>query len=408
MHKYIFSLISRLVVAVSGFLVFIITSKLFGAEGRGVIGYGTSIVSIFSLILSFNLGRVFLLLVQKSDKRRSELIDQFILMQIILTIAAIVFIANSWIFFTAVQKIFDAQTMLVFLILTPYYLWSVNGSVIYASFRLTFKQDVIILITRIFLVLSLVLMWIYELKSLDFFLLIYGCIIGGGALVEMLVIASPRRAIKLIGTIRLMPSYLKLSFWTHADFLSFYTFPLFLMVISGLYMSRVDLGRLNFSIQLVSFIFIYAFVASLRIKSYISFEGSRWHSAAIFKILIGTLVLSLLSFIGIYILLKSAFFHAYFPSFDDASLPFLIMIFSVPGYVAYQFGYPVLIEINKIKLPAAVNIMNMLFFILIAFLAIPRFGLIGACCVFSLFHVSILFIQLYFYWLYSLKTVGGR
>jgi hypothetical protein len=39
----------------SGLIVFVVTSKLYGAKGRGVTGYGTSILSFFGLLLSFNL-----------------------------------------------------------------------------------------------------------------------------------------------------------------------------------------------------------------------------------------------------------------------------------------------------------------------------------------------------------------
>ena len=74
MHKYLFSLFVRLFVALSGFAVFIVTSRLFGAEGRGIIGLGTSLVSVFALLFSLNLGRVFLSEVKRNETRRFELI----------------------------------------------------------------------------------------------------------------------------------------------------------------------------------------------------------------------------------------------------------------------------------------------------------------------------------------------
>ena len=60
MKLFLFTLFVRFFVAFSGLVVFVISSKLYGAEGRGLIGFGTSIVSLFGLLLSFNLGRSFL------------------------------------------------------------------------------------------------------------------------------------------------------------------------------------------------------------------------------------------------------------------------------------------------------------------------------------------------------------
>ncbi len=78
MNRYFFTLFVRFFVAFSGFVVFVVSSKLFGAEGRGIIGFGTSLDSIVGLLLSFNLGRSFLFETKKKGALKQKLLPNFL------------------------------------------------------------------------------------------------------------------------------------------------------------------------------------------------------------------------------------------------------------------------------------------------------------------------------------------
>lgn len=94
MKNYFFTLFVRFFVAFSGLIVFIISSKLFGAEGRGVIGFGTSIVSLFGLLLSFNLGRSFLSQAKSNENLKKKLLPNYLAIHYLLMIAGIFLFRN--------------------------------------------------------------------------------------------------------------------------------------------------------------------------------------------------------------------------------------------------------------------------------------------------------------------------
>jgi len=157
MKAYFFTLFVRFFIAFSGLVVFVISSKLYGAEGRGIIGYGNSMVSFFSLLLSFNIGRSFLFETKKNEDLKQKILPNFLAINYLLIIIA-AFISAIFLFYNFHARTFlDSGAILAFLILTPYYLWSVNGSTIYATLNKTTKQDIIIFINRIILLIVLLL-----------------------------------------------------------------------------------------------------------------------------------------------------------------------------------------------------------------------------------------------------------
>lgn len=89
MKLFLFTLFVRFFVAFSGLVVFVISSKLYGAEGRGLIGFGTSIVSLFGLLLSFNLGRSFLFETKSNENLKQKLLPNYLAIHYLLIIAGI-------------------------------------------------------------------------------------------------------------------------------------------------------------------------------------------------------------------------------------------------------------------------------------------------------------------------------
>jgi O-antigen/teichoic acid export membrane protein len=318
-------------------------------------------------------------------------------MHFVLILVALAFTLIFWITSSSVHLKIGAETLLLLMIAAPYYLWSVNSNAIFSSFDLTFKQEWVILATRASLLIALSTMIIFKLNELNSFLLIYGLILTSGALVEMLLIGKPWRVLKKLDISSNLLRYANLSFWTHVDYLSFNIFPLILMLIASIYLSTVELGKINFVIQLINFIFLFSVVASIRIKTYIAFDGSVIHAERIFKILIGTIAISLLSFTVMYLFVESGFFHKHFPSFGSPAALFLITLAAVPGYMAYQFIYPILIERNRLKSSAIFNGINFMVFSVLAMWVIPIYGMVAVCVLFSLFHIGVLIIQLYLY-----------
>ncbi len=394
MKNYFFTLFVRFFVAFSGFFVFVISSKLYGAEGRGVIGFGTSIVSLFGLLLSFNLGRSFLFETKSNENLKQKLLPNYLAIHYLLIIAGIFISALFWYFNANARVIIDSKAMMAFLILVPFYVWSVNGSSIYATLNKTTKQDFVIFFQRVILVVVTLLIFKLNIQDIRVFLFIYALVLFLGTVTEMGFLGSPLKGFSQIHNIG---RYISDSKYVHVDYLAFNLYPLILMVFSGLFLKLTELGKLNFLIQLVNFIFILSIVASIRMKTYVAAKGVTQYIESIKKLLLFTLIVSLISIIVIFAFLKTPFFSEHFSSFGDVLIYFMIISLAVPGYIAYQFMYPILIEYNQIHLSIKINLLILIILASLTHPILKLYGLIGGVSLFALFYLLVLLAQLYIY-----------
>ena len=90
-------------------------------------------------------------------------------------------------------------------------------------------------------------------------------------------------------------------------------------------------------------------------------------------------------------------FEFYFPNFTDQASYFIILSAAVPGFLSYQFLYPVLIEYKLINLSKNIGLILFLVMTIVSYGVISRFGLKGACFQFALFYFLVFLIQIYLY-----------
>lgn len=385
----------RFFIAITGLLAFIVSARLYGPEGRGLIAYGTSIISIFALILSFNLGRSFFIETSKDGMLKEKLINEYIGLNFLLLAVTVIAIFIYWFLSPSLRSTFTAQQLVIFSMIAPYYLWSVNGTVIFAVMNFTYKQEIVILITRILLVIFLIVVAIKRSFQIESFIFGYGLILGGGAIVEMLLLGNPLKGISSgLGFSRFI-NHLKNSKWPHLDYLSFNTFPLFLIIIGTIHLGLLEVGRLNFAIQLVSFVFLLSVVASIRVKSYVASHNSSFYLERIKIIFFATLLSSLIFSFIIFFALRSRLYNEYFSAFGDMHTLFLLLILSLPGYMAYQFLYPISMKNNHIELSAKFNLSIFCLFLIIALIAVPIWQSVALCLIYVGFHVAAMCIQIY-------------
>lgn len=386
MYKYLFSLFSRYSIVLSGFIVFVFSSYQFGPEGRGLIAIGGSIISIIGIIFSFNLGRSFISITKQNKILKENLIKSYIKLHVILITLAII-IAFIYMFFSNhVQEEFFQNIVPLFLLGVPFYLWGVNNNDMYAAFDMTFKQEVIICATRTVLIIILALLWILNINQIFIFLLLYYLTLSVGSLVEMLYIYRQGK----LGDFSIMKEYFplipKLIKYAHIDYLAFHLYPFFLVLLSTSFLDLKDIGKLNFAIQITSFIFLLSIVASIRMKSYVSMKGTKNYSKNIITLFVVTSLLSLLALI-LCIFFIQDFINYFFSSFGDIRKYLLILLFSIPGHLLYQFNLPVLLEKNQLKKSSVINSINFIFCLFTAFFAIKYYGVNGFCVSFALFYM---------------------
>lgn len=404
MKEYIFTLFVRFFITLSGFIVFLATSKLFGAEGRGIIGYGTSMISLVALILSFNLGRTFLAVTGKNTNLKNELLPKFISMSFILMLIAIVIILVFWTLSKTAQQVIDKKLLLCFLILVPNYLWGVNSNAIYASVNKILTHHQIILWGRLALIIFVSFFLIFKIHDIQIFVLGYAAILSFFSIFEMTTLAKPSLSITQFKCIK---TYIVKSFNVHIDYLSFNLFPLVLILVAGLSLSLKDLGKLNFLIQLTNFVFTISIVGSILMKKYVSDKGFMFHKKKIKLLFSLTLTLSFVLFIVVYSISFSYFFKNHLPDFQDTYKSFWILGFSLLGYATYQIAYPVLIEYKCMDLLMKTNLIVFSFSVIILIPLINFYGFTGACVSFSLFYVLI-FVSLAFILFNKTKLIHNR
>ncbi|MDA9221640.1 hypothetical protein N9O82_01830 [Methylophilaceae bacterium] len=283
--------------------------------------------------------------------------------------------------------------MAAFLLLLPYYLWTVNGSTIYATMNKTSIQDLIILFYRTSLIIFALLIY-YLIIPHDFttFIYIYSFIILTGTVVEIFFLDNPfKQKLRFNNIVQ----YINLSKSLHVDYIAFNVYQLVLMIFSASMIELKELGKLNFLIQIMNFLFILSIVGSIRVKKYVAHEGfvSNFRKIKLlyfFSIFTSTILAALIFFI-----LKSSFFIDYFSNFGNLSNFFLITCFSIPGYFTYQFIYPFLIEYNFINLSMKINLLIFMIMALITFPVIKVYGFYGSAMLFSTFYLLILIGQIY-------------
>ena len=283
---------------------------------------------------------------------------------------------------------------MAFLILVPFYVWSVNGNSIYATLNKTTKQDFVILFQRAVLVVVTLLIFKLDIKDVRVFIFVYALILCLGTLIEMGLLGSPLKGIHKIDNVGRYISDLK---YVHVDYLAFNLYPLLLMIFAGSFLKLPELGKLNFLIQLVNFIFILSIVASIRMKTYVAAKGAIQYIESIKKLLLFTLIVSLISIIVIFAFLNTRFFSEHFSSFGDVLIYFLIISLAVPGYIAYQFIYPILIEYNQINLSMKINLLILIILVCLTHPILKLYGLVGGVSLFALFYLLVLLAQFYLY-----------
>ena len=396
MKSYLWSVSVRFYLAFSGFLVFLLTASLFGADGRGIIGFGTSVFAISGIIFSANLGRTFVALTKKNESLKKRLLRKFLQLNCFLSIAAGIAGLAYWSFSNSAQEILSPLQAACFSLTSIFYVWSINGNAFFASLLATKNQERIILIIRTFLIILLAVLYLLKETSIDYFIIWYSIILFMGSLTEILYLYMHHTP---DGNSIITPNteILKDSFFHHFDFLSFNVFPLFLTVLLASYVNKSEVGRFNFALQITNLIFLFSTTANIRLTTYVSDVGYKARLAQFTKLFWATLSLSMFSVLVVSLVLNWVTARLHFEQFRGVEWLFIICGLSIPGYISYQFLSPIWIELHKQKQAATVHGLNFLLFLILSPCVIAKFKVAGAVWLFTLFHCGLILSQGFLY-----------
>lgn len=395
MKTYLFSIFVRFFLAFSGVLVFVLTAYLYGAEGRGIIGYATSLFSIAGLLLSFNLGRGFLAETMNEIPKRKEIIGSFLLLNFILGILASLGGLAYWYFSGEGKVMLTFQQALFFSATSLFYIWTSNGNFFFSSFFKTSLQELVILSVRVCLIIFLVLLAYLKIKDINVFIRWYSMILVAGVLAEnILLIFISKGHFRAGLSLEIVRKIVVTSFFHHVDYLAFNLFPLVITVVCAGYLSKSDVGRINFAIQIINIVFLLAVTANIRLMAYIGHGGHRVQMGKFKKLFVYTLGLSIFASIGIYYFLRVALSYFHLGQFEGVSSLFLVSVLAIPGYILYQFLTPIWIEMKVEKRMAVLHSANFVVCIALSPFLLKEYGSMGAMAAFAVFHLGVLLIQL--------------
>lgn len=384
-------------------MVFLVSAKLFGSEGRGIISYGTSIFASLGLLFSFNLGRTFLIETNKRESLKKDYLVSYLFLNFYAFLLTLIIGALFWAASESAQKILEPKTIIPLALTSFYYVWLVNGNSIYAAFLKTPLQDTIILTTRFILLSFLISFLAFDIKDLSNFILFYSIILSLGALTEigvLIYVVQPR--LDLLPRKEIVKTFMK-SLTPHLDYLAFNCYPLILVVISGWYLEKAQIGRVNFALQIVNLIFLLSTTANIRVSAYMSDVGIFERKKQFNKLFKYTLLASIMAVSVIYFALRIVTKTSYFDSFDGVWKLFLIAAFSIPGYLMYQFFSPLWLEKKRVKESAYLNLFFLVVCISISPYFLKKWNEVGMVSLFSIFHLCLLGSQLVMFKLFYRK-----
>ena len=169
------------------------------------------------------------------------------------------------------------------------------------------------------------------------------------------------------------------------------------MIVLASYVSKAQVGKFNFALQIINLIFLFSTTANIRLTSYVSDVGLKARKAQYKKLFWATLIISAILVPIVAGILEWATLNTHFTQFEGVEWIFLISGLAIPGYILYQFFSPIWIELNRQKEAAMAHGINFLLFLSISPFTLSKFNLTGAVWLFSLFHCGLIFTQGYLY-----------
>lgn len=341
------------------------------------------------------MGRSFLAETSQNEALKKELLSDYLNLNIISMGLTCIVAFLFWFFSHSAREILDIKIMISLIVSSVFYVWSINSTSIFAVFQETHTQEKFFLYTRGLLCAVLGVFYWFKIYKISYFVGLYSIVLGGGATFEIIYIYKKLSIKMQMLSMKRLMQIIKLSFWPHLDYLAFNLFPLVLILISGKFLAKQEIGRISFAMQFINVIFLLSTVANVRISSYVSVVGFAARKVLIKKLFLLTISISYLLALLMYYLLVYITEKRHFSTFDGTAELFLFTLFSIPGFVIYQFVSPVWLEIGFIKRSAIANLGAIILVSTVSFLTLsqgsPKLAMIN----FSLFYIAIMFIQFY-------------
>lgn len=265
--SFFISTILRSATIISGFCIFLLSSFLYGPEGRGVFSFLSAFYVSGALIASLGLGRVAYQEIKNVSHEAVVLTRMLFLYSIA---SALVLLVPLFLFYAFSNEFFENYHFTQFFAfygILPFYIWQNFSNYLYSALGKTALHDRVIFVSRFGqLALLAISASIFHL-SLEKFLFLYGSSCFTVFIFEYFVLAKHQNLLPQpsVPYGQLLMSLIKKARWPFLDSLALATPPLAIFIL-GLYVSREELGYFSFALQILAALYFPFTVMQVKIQ----------------------------------------------------------------------------------------------------------------------------------------------
>ncbi len=390
------------------FLVFILTARYYGAEGRGILASVTSMGTFTATLLGLSIGSVIPYFIIEYRKDREVFFRErfFSLLAIIFLLTMVTFIALVATYFIrpALFGSIELEYLLAGALSLPYFMWIGSNDFLFSSAGKIRNQNIIgFYIKGAFLVVCFIAFSVFKISLLGF-LILYGCFNLLQFFTEVLFFIRSTAARFFVDT-NFIRKLIGKGLQLHAVSIAGILNTTFSVLVLNYYSKNDmrDVGNLNFATQLSSLLMVVPLVVNRYMYGEITAHGLKTGWKKQKKVIRYCLLFMTVVSIAAYFLIVP--FTSFWGSeFTDAVPVFrTILIILVPSSFCtlmqsqwYSRGY--------FKVMSAINISVGIAGALITLYTIPRYGMYGAVITTLFTYIAFFIINVIFYY----KIERGR
>lgn len=258
------------------FIIFLLSAKMFGPEGRGVVSSLVATVTLVGSFFGFSIGRIVMNEVLSNNTSPELYLKSkyanYLAILFISTFTGIVFTVFLILFFPGFfGQISFTYVAIIFLGL-PYYVWSSYSIYFYSILGKTLVQNKITIAVKFIFLALLGIMFFMHILTLKVF-------VGLFSFVNLLQFTIDQRYLKgRIGydskvTRSVILLLLKRSSMIHIDTVGYILYSSLVVVVLNIYLPVKEVGYFNFAAQLISIILVVPTIVSQFLNAEIAKMG---------------------------------------------------------------------------------------------------------------------------------------
>lgn len=281
--KFAYSIFFRSSIIVSALIVFLISSYLYGPDGRGVISFVGSFYYGASLVLSFGLARV---VYQNISSKKENSQKQLEAAVGYVFLSSLIFLLLVWFLTSKFESLWflPGEVKLIhFLLFFGWFIynqWLNFSNFLFSAVQKTSIHEFFMFSTRLLQIITLASLIFFPV-TLESFLIVYSLTCLLVVLIETVVLLGLKGTVGVVSSLSGLKDLFKGAFWPYLDNIAQAATPLAIFAI-GLFVTNADLGNYHFALQVISGLIFPFTVLQIKIQEWmISVEASARYKATI-------------------------------------------------------------------------------------------------------------------------------